>query len=395
VLLQPPTSYPLLTEFYDMDNMDLERRGTALRHELKAWEKTFALQNEGRKAARDDIKANASICMHTSMLHFSRAIANKLVAQKYKEYNKIRDILSGKAAPQTPSRQPSKHKPAFTEDADKTPKAQRRSLDVTPAKRKRDSGVEFLESEPPATGLLSPQGPSMIGPTPQRDGIVLGLFDLLPAETPSKRRAVLAEVQPNVLATPSKHDRKAESQASIESRAKWERTPQSSSKRFMLDQFVTPQKMKRGEQGTPRSSLKGFTTPTFLRRNTALDVVDEDHEPTPRPAPWIRKGLGRSLSSMIQTLKKQEEDRLDEEADIMRELEMEAQGIPVPKKQKVPDILVEDSQAQVTLDVDGFLPSEEEKDVEADNAQNENGQPRKVWKKRGQKRQTRRSFSKC
>jgi hypothetical protein len=322
-----------------------------------------------------------------------RVTANKSVAQKYKEYNKLRHCLSGNAAPQTPSKRPSKHKSVLTKDAEKMPIAPSRSLDVTPAKRKRDSGVEFLEPEAPTTELFSPRGPSMIGPTPQRDGIVLGLFDLLPAETPSKRRAVLGEVQPNILATPSKHDGKAESQASTESGAKWEKTPQSSSKRFMLDQFVTPQKMKRGEQGTPRSSIKGFTTPTFLRRNTALDVVDEDHEPTPRPAPWMRKGLGRSLSSMIQTLKKQEEDRLDEEAEIMRELEMEAEGIPMPKKQKLPDILVQDSQAHVTLDVDGFLPSEEE-DEEEEEAQNDQSRPRKVWKKRGQKRQTRRSNSK-
>lgn len=33
----------------------------ALRQELKSWEKGFAANNEGRKAGREDIKANAGI----------------------------------------------------------------------------------------------------------------------------------------------------------------------------------------------------------------------------------------------------------------------------------------------------------------------------------------------
>lgn len=238
----------------------------------------------------------------------------------------------------------------------------------------------------------------MIGPTPQRDGIVLGLFDLLPAETPSKRRIVLGDVVPNMLQTPSKNNGKAESETSIESRARGEKTPLSTGKRFLLDRFVTPKKRKLDDQGMPTSALKGFSTPSFLRRDNVLEVVDEDedHETTPRPAPWKRRGLGRSLSSMIQSLKKQEEDlkqqedeRLDEEAEIMREMEMEAEGIFVPpRKSRVPDILVEDSQVQMPLGPDRGIESEES-DAEADNL-GRNGQPRKVWKKRGQKRTTRR-----
>ena len=33
-----------------------------LRHELKAWEKSFAAANGGRKAGREDIKKDAGIC---------------------------------------------------------------------------------------------------------------------------------------------------------------------------------------------------------------------------------------------------------------------------------------------------------------------------------------------
>lgn len=48
-----------------MSNDDIEQRCTVLRQDLKVWEKKFAAQNHGRKAGRDDIKANAEICMHT------------------------------------------------------------------------------------------------------------------------------------------------------------------------------------------------------------------------------------------------------------------------------------------------------------------------------------------
>lgn len=296
--------------------------------------------------------------------------------------------MSGKAAPQTPSKRSASRKAAA--DVERTPKARARSLNTTPMKRKRDSGVGMAE-EDAATEVFSPQGPAMIGPTPQRDGIVLGLFDLLPADTPSKRRSVLAEVVPNVLQTPSKSTAKAESETSLESGARGERTPQSTGKRFMLDRFVTPKKRRLGDGtgvGTPTSSLKGFSTPAFLRRNTSLDVVDEEDEATPRPAPWKRRGLGRSLSSMIQSMKQAEEDRLDEEAELMREFEMEAEGIVVAKKGKLEKVLVGDSQVVMPLGPDKGLESDED-----DEKENEDGAGRRVWKKKGLKRQTRRVIS--
>ena len=231
----------------------------------------------------------------------------------------------------------------------------------------------------------------MIGPTPQRDGIVLGLFDLLSAETPSRGRAVLGDIVPNMLQTPSKSNGKAESEASLESRARGDKTPLSTGKRFLLDRFVTPKKLKLDEPSTPISALKGFSTPSFLRRGNLLAVVDEDedHEATPRPAPWQRRSLGRSLSSMIQSIKKQEDERLDEEAEIMREMEMEADGIIAPpRKSMASAILVEDSQVQMPLGPDRGIESDEE-DGAADNL-GRDGQPLKVWKKRGQKRTTRR-----
>jgi hypothetical protein len=211
---------------------------------------------------------------------------------------------------------------------------------------------------------------------------------MLPAGTPSKKRAVLADVEPNVLQTPSRKAQDAASEASQESRARGERTPLSNGKRFMLNQFVTPKKRTLDEQGTP-STIRGLATPAFLRRGNALGAIDEADEATPRPAPWKRRGLGRSLSAMIQAMKKDEDDKLDEEADIMREMEMEEAGISLPpKKPRLPQVQIEDSQAPMPLGPDRGLETDEDEDEESELGPD--GKPRRVWKKKGLKRQTRR-----
>lgn len=242
-----------------------------------------------------------------------------------------------------------------------------------------------------ASEFLSPQGPAFIGPTPQRDGIVLGLFDNLSAETPSKRRIIFGEIEPNIFQTPSKNT-EAGSEASLESRARGERTPLSVSKRNLFNQFITPKKRKLDEEGTPISALKGLATPSFLRRDNMLDRIEEADEKTPRPAPWKRRGLGRSLSSMIQAMRKDEDDRLDEEADIMRELEMEEEGNAAPARPRIAQVLVEDSQIVMPLGPDRGLESEEDEEEEEELGRD--GKPRRVWKKKGLKRQTRRVISK-
>ncbi|KAL6167007.1 regulatory particle non-ATPase [Exserohilum turcicum] len=352
-----------------MSNDEIEQRCNTLRQDLKVWEKKFAAENQGRKAGRDDIKANAEI------------------SQKYKEYNKLRARLSSKAAPETPSKRTASRDALA--DTERTSKAAPKDINTTPMKRKRDED-DFSENVD-AAELLSPQGPAVIGPTPQRDGIVLGLFDMLPADTPSKSRTILGEVGLNVPKTPSKRLHDEGNEASPESRARGEKTPLSAGKRFLLNQFVTPKKRKLDEEGTPSSTLRGLATPAFLRRDNALGAIDEEDENTPRPAPWKRRGMGRSLSSMIQAMKKDENDRLDEEADIMRELEMEEEGISVPKKPRAPQLLVQDSQAPMPLGPDRGFESEDESEEEPEVGPD--GKPRRVWKKKGMKRQTRRVIS--
>lgn len=371
-----------------MSTTEAEQRCHILRLDLKVWEKDFAAQNNGRKAERDDIKANEEICMVAFAWPLKLTDLQNL-ANKYKEYNKLRGKLSAKADPRTPSTLTSKRQ--TPRDGERTSKGPPRTLTSTPVKRKREDGV-LSEAFPQSPDFLSPQGPSVIGPTPQRDGIVLGLFDRLPAGTPSKRGTVLANLELNVVQTPSRKTEDLASETSLESRARGERTPLSTGKRFMLNQFVTPKKRKLDGEGTPSSTLRGMATPAFLRRGNVLGAIDEADEMTPRPAPWKRRGLSRSLSAMIQAMKKDEDDKLDEEADIMRELEMEEAGLPTSKKSRAPGVQVEDSQVPMPLGPDRALETDEDEEEQPELGPD--GQPRRVWKKKGLKRQTRRVISK-
>lgn len=49
-----------------MSVTELEQRCNTLRNDLKAWEKQFAAQNNGKRAGREDIKADAIICTHAT-----------------------------------------------------------------------------------------------------------------------------------------------------------------------------------------------------------------------------------------------------------------------------------------------------------------------------------------
>ena len=250
-----------------------------------------------------------------------------------------------------------------------------------------------------------------VGPTPQRDGKVLGLFDLLSSHgseaTPSKgTRAVLGAVSLNAQATPSKsaaHQGGGQENDNVVGKVRECRTPASSGKVYFLSTFATPLARRRddGEMqlgATPSSVSRGLFTPAFLRRDRQrLETVREEPlSPIALPPRWKRQGPGRSLSRMIAGLRDMEEDRLDEEMDILRELE--DGGAAADARSKTSSkVLVEDSQylhlpvPEAQEDVDGESGNEK---LPPD-ALDANGNPRKVWKKKGLKRQTRRVNSRC
>ncbi|RDI79772.1 hypothetical protein Vi05172_g10281 [Venturia inaequalis] len=344
----------------------LEHESLLLRQELKAWEKMFATDNRGRKAGREDIKANPEM------------------AAKYKEYNKLRDILSGKAKDQQPAITSTKRRaaPEFRQ----SPPKRSRTPEATPSKQQKHSQIEDdAQGMEVATPVVKR---TIFGPTPQKDGQVMGIFDLLPGETPSRLRTVLGSANVNVARTPSK-TLGAYGDDRVEERLRGSRTPLSTGKRFLLDSFVTPRKRKENDCTTPSSSIKEFATPSFLKRDLfALSTVNEEPQSPEMARPWKRRTFGRSLSNMVKDMREKEKEKEDEEWELMREMEeTDYREVVGTRKKPAPPPKAHVEDGQVQLDVDGFVPSDFESD---EDAQATETKLRKVYKKKGLKRQTRR-----
>ncbi|KAF2088456.1 hypothetical protein K490DRAFT_39690 [Saccharata proteae CBS 121410] len=338
-----------------------------LRQELKVWESQFSAANGGRKAGRADIKASGDIAL------------------RYKEYNRLRDILNGKVKqPQSPKRPRSSTE---THDVGTPPKKRNTGSAApaaTPMKSTPKKENETHHTPGSESKLFTPVHKKlMISPTPQKDGIVLGIFDLLPSETPSKLRIVMGEIEPNLMQTPQKANGTNEDEL-LSSGKLCDKTPMSEGRRFMLDQFVTPSKRKRADEpGTP-TSARGGATPSFLRRDfRIMETVDEEHH-----SPKMRKprSFMRSLKAERQAESPAPDADFDDDEEALRELEQESAAPAAPSK-KTNEVLVEDSQVAMKLGADGEGMS----DVEDDGKElGPDGQPRRIWKKRGQKRQTKR-----
>ncbi|KAL5596761.1 hypothetical protein BROUX41_006555 [Berkeleyomyces rouxiae] len=290
---------------------DLEKQCTAVRAELKSWELKYSASHNGQKPSREAIKNNPEI------------------AAKYKQYNSLRDVLSGKK-PKHKSPKTVKPRPAEPQSASpRKRKQQSQPLLVTPSKsrvqhfqtptRNRIAQPDFLT--PTMNRVASPQVPSTIGPTPQRDGRVLGLFDLMSdTEHKSPSKVGFADVS-----TPQKRKLDDTDDDSIFSRG---RTPMSASKRQMLDSFLTPTKRSGAGPGdairaTPKSISKDFSTPSFLKRRTAPVIFDEEVGLTSpsRPTRLGRPQFTKGLSSLVASLRRVEEEAFEDDEEAMREME--------------------------------------------------------------------------
>ncbi|KAH9904434.1 DNA replication/checkpoint protein [Xylariomycetidae sp. FL2044] len=351
----------------EAERLQYEDTSKQLRADLKQFEGDFAKRNSGKKPSRQDIKQNPEI------------------AQKYKEYNLIRDILSGKLP--SKSKEPSKsRKRKSDEGLAKTQTPSKRSRPIeTPSKSRHVDIQDVTFETPSARKLFSPAIPTSIGPTPQRDGRVLGIFDLLlenEENTPSKglqdkQLDGFAKIQ----ATPSK--RRA-SEMDDEDVAKLGRTPMS--KRIMTETFKTPLKNRDGntvDGRTPTSVSKlQLSTPSFLRR-----APDNGRYVSPAPLRLPRKPLGRSLSSIVASLRKVEEEERADDMDALREMEAEESNTAQKPAKPKEDILEPDSQTPNLL---GGFDDENAYDSAPEEQLDRNGQPLRVFKKKGQKRTTRR-----
>ncbi|KAK3699332.1 hypothetical protein LTR37_016484 [Vermiconidia calcicola] len=336
-----------------------------IRDELKDWERLFSKANAGRKATREDIKNDATI------------------SAKYAEYSRLR-----RPAPK-PTSTPEKPRRPKSARADGEALKERAANRVTATPKKEAKNTKSAHEEELPDVIEEPTPACIrcaLGPTPQKDGEILGIFDMLPAATPSRGDATTRIAStPIVGATPSKATALASSEPTVS------RTPQSSGKRFYLDAFAgTPLKRKRGEEHyTPNTAKRQYATPSFLRRSFPLAAIDEEQDSLGVPPPFRKKGLVRSLSTIIQGLKRQEEERMNDDWDVMNEIEAEECG--ETGRPSAPKVLVEDSQVvNLPLGPDqGDQSSDEASDVDP-GALDANGKPRKVWKKKGLKRQTKR-----
>lgn len=263
----------------------------------------------------------------------------------------------------------------------------------TPSKRLAPNNDEYMNSPAISRKLFSPAPVTAIGPTPQRDGRVLGLFDLLvEKEFKSPLKGVKEMGRPATShATPSRR----KSNLNEDAIAKLGLTPSSASKRKL---FSTPMKKREGQNmaGTPTSVSKlQFDTPAFLKRHS-LPTLGENTTFDAPPLRLPRKSLVRGLSEIVASLRRVEEEQLDDDLEALREAEaeMESGGPPQPtikiqKPDPKPDILEPDSQAK-QLPLGGF-DDEGLYDSHTEDAVDRDRQPMRVFKKKGQKRTTRRA----
>ena len=451
----------------------LKTRSATLRGHLKGWEKSFAASHSGHKPGKDDIKQDPDI------------------AAKYKEYSRVRDVLTGKlevdslAAPTPRSRSSRKGNDTSLEGARSQRRTGRSGVSsdrsvlgryCTPTKSDMSAYATHPSQLDPYDSPASASPSqlycrSAIGPTPQRDGKVLGLFDMLSnsggssqaTQSINKRRkidmfggSVAVGKRGNLIVTQTPSKKRAKNDADIldhlgdgtgnehesaQGRGRrYSRTPVSEGKKFSLSHFfATPRTLRLvaiGEEGleqnltaiagrverTPLRSLvlngqdkdqlyeskAGLdATPSFLKRHSSftfkerlMSVSTSENvtvKSTSREGKLVfssptslrtgprtlrtYKSAPKPLSEIVQGIRKMEDERYEDDLDALREMGCEEGEGDVNL-----GVLVEDSQLpedDPTTEMDATSVGGE--------GQKAGEQPLRVWKKKGQKRTTRRA----
>ena len=260
--------------------------------------------------------------------------------------------------------------------------------------------------DPPVSAQNSPiTHRTSIGPTPQKDGMVLGLFDDLSSgsrtKTPSERNALLS-VTDCIQATPSKRlnpDNDDDDHGGSTDK-RHHKSPLGASKHSYLNTYITPSTCRVLSCKTTPASRTGVSklcfeeTPKFLRRDSQRMFAGKENAPVYDQIAWspvtirtLSKGHTiKGLSTLVKGLRDMENEKLDEDWDLLREME-ENDALPNgTQKQKV--FVIDSQNPDMPLGLDGGLGSEEiERSTDEAGI---DGKPLKIWKKRGQKRTTRR-----
>ncbi|KAF8449713.1 DNA replication/checkpoint protein [Terfezia claveryi] len=401
----------------------------SLRLELKQWETTFAAE-KGRKPSREDIKKAPEI------------------AAKYKEYSKLRDPPPAPAI--APSQSPRTKAPSQLLKTPRKPKSRhgltqansnndpflspsiRRSNRSNAQGSSRGQRLNAPSETPTKPSILKVPGTPLfeldsplkirkirfgkdgetVGPTPQKTGKVLGLFETMMIEySPKRIRGSMqkelkkatsespSQSSNGLLETPRKRKLNpddVEDSTSIRAASSVAGSVSRSGAATIVPDGETPRKRR------PEPDM--FATPSFLRRSTSR-LMDESllsSPPVPLPQPMKPK-LVKGLSSWMADLRRMQDEILEDEMENLRELEREASG--GVKKPLFPATDASATSGVASGDVFGTQGGEDDNETENPAAKEGTGAsgdasgegeiksgdaPTRMWKKRGLKRQTRR-----
>lgn len=307
---------------------DSPEESLKLRQELKDWEKAFEASNGGRRASREDIKNHPEIgIFSTSPLTHLQVTNFSSVARKYKLYNKLRTSSPHHPSKSSPAAKQKPLRPAPASTTQTPQKHTKHSHYVHPYTLDPYDPPLSARKDSPSTFRIS------IGPTPQKDGRVLGIFDFLSPETdrtgtPSKNqgRPSLTSIAGNSLKTPSKKRRAQndDDEANIPSSKR--------SKPSLPVTLFTPSAARRTTKAgaTPSShhTLVGLDdTPAFLKRHhSSAHPLSDDAGVSISWSPEINvrmrtKPVLKGLSQLVRGLRDMADQELDDEMELLREVE--------------------------------------------------------------------------
>ena len=183
-----------------------------------------------------------------------------------------------------------------------------------------------------------------------------------------------------------------------------QKSPLSGAQSKLLNDLLTPPTRRAVDYSTPAprsavSNLRFDDTPAFLRRDSQRADMGQENVLGDEAVSWspvaIRKppmAAGRALSALVRGLRAMEDEGMDEGLDALREMESDRASRISLEQLKVLDNHCQ--RPDMPLGPDGGLESDEDGVGYADDGKRRDGKPLKAWKKKGQKRTTKRVLMK-
>ncbi|KAI5290035.1 DNA replication regulator sld2, partial [Ascosphaera aggregata] len=389
----------------------------SLRRELKDWEYAFAAKHDGRKPSKNDIKKDVDIAHKYKLYSRLRSQDEKKKARGIDDRQGVKTPRKGSQSIVGGAKYIVVNTPTKSEEIQKSFATPGSGSAHDTAAHLRPIHLDVYDSPSVLRQLFSPglrkntqqDSPfplrSALGPTPQRNGKALGLFDLMSSSsksvTPSKRKTADLSVDDETnVRTPTRKSTASSPQATADDNGgtstprrhrAHSNSPVSASRQFYLTNFFATPTTRRlmasisqddevlGDLGmSPLASIR-TRGPLFAeKRSSSSTDEDNDLKKTPEKSsrftgvkhratnahaspkkactPPTRKLAGNGLTRIVEELKALEEECFNDDL----EAEMEARTRSGSKS------------------ADGHTPAEPGEERQ------------RIWKKKGQKRTTRR-----